>query len=112
MARAPAGPLPALRPSRAAPSVRAVMRCADLMDATTTKLSTGPDERRSIRSVESRRSHTDRYRLLESTLMMIPLDDPTAGRAAPVLAERKVEARTADAAIGVGLAQRRGDFPE
>jgi hypothetical protein len=30
--------------------------------------------------------------------MMIPLDDPTAGRSAPVLAERKVEARAAHAA--------------
>ena len=42
---------------------------------------------------------------------MIPLDDPTAGRSAPVLAKRKVETRAADAAIGVGLAQRRRDLP-
>ena len=43
--------------------------------------------------------------------MMIPLDDPTAGRSAPVLAKRKVETRAADAAIGVGLAQRRRRSP-
>src|ERR1051326_1245954 len=43
--------------------------------------------------------------------MMIPLDDPTAGRTAPVLAKRKLETRAADAAIGVGLAQRRRDLP-
>jgi hypothetical protein len=42
---------------------------------------------------------------------MIPLDDPTAGRSAPVLAKRKVETRAADAAIGVGLAQRRRNLP-
>src|SRR4051794_30991486 len=43
--------------------------------------------------------------------MMIPLDDPPAGRSAPVLAKRKVETRAADAAIGVGLAQRRRNLP-
>src|SRR4249920_96448 len=43
--------------------------------------------------------------------MMIPLDDPTAGRSAPVLAKRKLETRAADAAIGVGLAQRRRNLP-
>ena len=42
---------------------------------------------------------------------MIPLDDPTTGRSTPVLAKRKVETRAADAAIGVGLAQRRRDLP-
>ena len=42
---------------------------------------------------------------------MIPLDDPPAGRSAPVLAKRKVETRAADAAIGVGLAQRRRNLP-
>src|SRR4029079_11392613 len=111
MARASAKPMPILSPSRAAPSVRAGMHCADLIDATTTKASTGPARRRWIRSVESRRSHTDRYRRLESTLMMIPLDDPTAGRAASVLAKRKLEAAAPDPAIGVGLAQRRSDLP-
>src|SRR5205085_12014737 len=103
--------MPVLRPSRAAASVSPVMRCAPLIEATTRKASTRSDERRSIRSVESRRSHTDRYRLLEVTLMMIPLDDPTAGWSAPVLAEKKIEARAAHAAgqsaIGVGLAQCR-----
>ena len=54
--------MPALRPSRAAASFIAVMRSADLIGATTTHgPSAGADERRSIRSVESRRSHTDRY---------------------------------------------------
>ena len=42
---------------------------------------------------------------------MIPLDDPTAGRTTPVLAKRKVETRATDAAIGVGLAQRRRNLP-
>ena len=46
---------------------------------------------------------------------MVPLDDPTAGRPAPVLAERKVEARAAqtatETAISIRLARRRGDLP-
>src|SRR6185295_7366762 len=115
-ARASARPRPAFSPRRAAASFNAVICCAPLMEATTTRgPSAGADRRRSIRSVGSRRSHTDRYRRLESTLMMVPLDDPTAGRSAPVLAERKVETRAAqaaaEAAIGVGLAQGRRNHP-
>lgn len=46
---------------------------------------------------------------------MIPLDDPTAGWSAPVLAERKVETRLAESATAaskrIGPAWRSGDLP-
>jgi hypothetical protein len=46
---------------------------------------------------------------------MVPLDDPPAGRPAPVLAKQKVEARAAKtankSADTIGQARRRGDLP-
>ena len=116
IARASASGMSGLSRSCAAASFIATMRCACSIEAMTTRGALcGADSRRSIRSVESRRSHTDRYRRLESTLMMVPLDKPAAGRTAAVLAKRKVEARAAEAAASpgqaIGQARRAGDAP-
>jgi hypothetical protein len=49
------------RPSRAAALFIAVIRSADFTEATTTSgASSGANQRRAIRSVESRFSHSDR----------------------------------------------------
>src|SRR5262245_53808021 len=103
--------MPSFSRSRAAASLSAVIRCADLIEATTTNgASVGADARRAIRSVDRRLSQRDRYRR-EDTLMMIPLDDPPAGRTAPVLDERQFKARAAKTAVVVGLARSGRDPP-
>src|SRR5262245_30541243 len=111
MARASASGMPALSPSRTAAPFSAVMRCADLIAATIASGSAGADERRTIRSVESRRSHSERYRRAEFMVMMVPLDDPPAERSAPVLDKGEVEARAPETAETIGPAGARGDPP-
>src|SRR5262249_51637635 len=83
-----------------ASSLTVASRSADFTGATVAKAcSAGADERRASRSVARRLSHTARKRRGdESVLMVIPREDPAAGRAAAVPDQGEGEGRGSDSA--------------
>src|SRR3974377_121594 len=103
--------MPSFKPSAAAASLNAHMRKAAFTRLRINGgVSSDAGKRRSIRSVESRLSHTERKRR-EDAFMVIPNDGPLSDGATPVFGEREHEGGAAQPTEAIGTACCGGDMP-